>query len=40
MTNLEQQRDAWDQFAQAYDDAITPVSTRIAEEALARGAGR
>ena len=35
MTNLEQQRDAWDQFAQAYDDAITPISMRVAEEALA-----
>ncbi len=35
MTNLEQQREAWDRFASAYDHAITPVSTHVAEQALA-----
>jgi len=34
MTNLEQQRGAWDRFATSYDQAITPVSTWAAEAAL------
>jgi len=35
MTNLEQQRDAWNRFAASYDEAITPLATRVAERALA-----
>jgi ubiquinone/menaquinone biosynthesis C-methylase UbiE len=34
MTNLEQQRDAWDRFAAPYDSAVTPMSTKAAEAAL------
>jgi ubiquinone/menaquinone biosynthesis C-methylase UbiE len=34
MTTLEQMRDAWDKFASGYDEAITPFSMRIAEDAL------
>lgn len=36
MTTLEQMRDAWDKFASGYDEAITPFSMRIAEDALRR----
>lgn len=32
--NLEQMREGWDRFAEAYDDAITPFSMRVAEDAL------
>ena len=35
MANLEQQREAWDEFATSYDGAITPMSTQVAESALA-----
>lgn len=34
MTNLEQTRQAWEEYAEAYDRAITPISSRAAEEAL------
>ncbi len=34
MTNLEQQRQAWDEFANAYDGAVTPMSTMAAQSAL------
>lgn len=34
MTNLEQQREAWDEFATSYDGAVTPMSTMAAEAAL------
>ncbi len=34
MTNLEQMREAWDRYAKGYDEAITPFSMRIAEDAL------
>lgn len=36
MTNPAQMRDAWDQFAAGYDEAVTPFSMRIAEDALRR----
>ena len=36
MTGLEQMRDAWDKFASGYDEAVTPFSMRIAEDALRR----
>jgi ubiquinone/menaquinone biosynthesis C-methylase UbiE len=36
MTTPEQMRDVWDKFASAYDEAVTPFSMRIAEEALRR----
>lgn len=42
MTYLEQIREGWDRYASAYDEAITPFSTGVAEEALriaAVGAG-
>ena len=34
MTTPEQMRDAWDKFAAGYDEAVTPFSMRIAEDAL------
>lgn len=34
MVRPEQQREAWDQFAAPYHDAITPMSTSAAEAAL------
>lgn len=34
MTNLEQMRAGWDRFSAAYDEAITPFSTQVAEGAL------
>lgn len=34
MTKLEQQREAWDEFATAYDGAVTPMSMMAAEAAL------
>ncbi|MGE0133543.1 MAG: class I SAM-dependent methyltransferase [Dehalococcoidia bacterium] len=34
MARLEQQRDAWDEFAASYDDAVTPTATTAAEAAL------
>lgn len=41
MTNLEQMRDAWDRYAEAYDNAITAFGMRIAEDALRfTGVGR
>lgn len=36
MIKPEQMRDAWDRFAAGYDEAVTPFSTRIAEDALRR----
>jgi ubiquinone/menaquinone biosynthesis C-methylase UbiE len=36
MTTPEQMRDAWDRFAAGYDEAVTPFSMRIAEDALQR----
>ncbi len=36
MTNPEQMRDAWDKFSAGYDEAVTPFSMRIAEDALER----
>lgn len=36
MTTPEQMRDAWDKFAAGYDEAVTPFSMRIGEEALGR----
>ncbi len=36
MTSPEQMRDAWDKFAAGYDDAVTPFTMRIAEDALRR----
>lgn len=36
MTTPEQMRDAWDTFAAGYDEAVTPFSMRIAEDALRR----
>lgn len=36
MTTPEQMRDAWDKFAAGYDEAVTPFSMRIAEDALGR----
>lgn len=36
MTTPEQMRDAWDKFASGYDEAVTPFSMRIAEDALRR----
>ena len=36
MIKPEQMRDAWDQFAAGYDEAVTPFSMRIAEDALQR----
>lgn len=34
MVNLEQMRAGWDRYASAYDEAITPFSMRVAEDAL------
>jgi ubiquinone/menaquinone biosynthesis C-methylase UbiE len=34
MVNLEQIREGWDRYAAAYDEAITPFSMRVAEDAL------
>jgi cyclopropane fatty-acyl-phospholipid synthase-like methyltransferase len=34
MANLEQMREAWDRYAVGYDEAITPLSMRVAEDAL------
>lgn len=36
MIRPEQMRDAWDRFASGYDEAVTPISMRIAEDALQR----
>ncbi len=36
MATVELTRDAWDKFARGYDKAVTPFSTRIAEDALRR----
>ena len=36
MTTPEQTRDAWDKFAAGYDEAVTPFSMRVAEDALRR----
>jgi hypothetical protein len=36
MTTPEQRRDAWDRFAAGYDEAVTPFSMPIAEDALRR----
>lgn len=36
MNNPAQMRDAWDHFAAGYDEAVTPFSMRIAEDALRR----
>jgi ubiquinone/menaquinone biosynthesis C-methylase UbiE len=36
MTTPEPMRDAWDKFAAGYDEAVTPFSMRIAEDALRR----
>lgn len=36
MTTPEQTRDAWDRFAAGYDEAVTPFSMRVAEDALQR----
>lgn len=36
MTTLVEQYETWDQFARAYDEAVTPYSTRVAEDALDR----
>ncbi|MDX1615537.1 MAG: methyltransferase domain-containing protein [Candidatus Promineifilaceae bacterium] len=36
MTSPEQRRKAWDRFAAGYDQAITPFSMQIAEDALER----
>lgn len=36
MIRPEQMRDAWDRFASGYDEAVTPFSMRIAEDALQR----
>src|SRR5688572_17289864 len=36
MTTPDPMRDAWDRFAAGYDEAVTPFSTRIAEDALRR----
>jgi len=38
MANLEQMQQAWEEYAEAYDKAITPISTRVGEEAV-RAAG-
>ncbi len=34
MTTLEQMREAWDRYAGAYDEAITPFTMMVAEDAL------
>ncbi len=34
MANLEQMPEAWDQFAGAYDQTLTPFTTMVAEDAL------
>ncbi len=34
MANLEQMHEAWDRYAGAYDQTITPFSMKVAEEAL------
>ena len=36
MSNPEQMQAAWDNFASGYDEAVTPFSMRIAEDALQR----
>lgn len=36
MSSPEQMRDAWDRFAAGYDEAVTPFSMRVAEDALGR----
>jgi ubiquinone/menaquinone biosynthesis C-methylase UbiE len=36
MTTPEQMRNAWDKFAVGYDEAVTPFSMRVAEDALRR----
>jgi ubiquinone/menaquinone biosynthesis C-methylase UbiE len=36
MTTPEQMRKAWDNFASGYDEAVTPFSMRVAEDALRR----
>ena len=36
MTMPEQMREAWDKFAPGYDEAVTPFTMRIAEDALRR----
>lgn len=36
MTTPEQTRDAWDEFAAGYDEAITPFTMLVAEDALRR----
>jgi ubiquinone/menaquinone biosynthesis C-methylase UbiE len=36
MTAPEQGRGAWDEFAARYDEAVTPFSMRVAEDALRR----
>ncbi|MDX1600268.1 MAG: methyltransferase domain-containing protein, partial [Anaerolineales bacterium] len=36
MTSPEQTQNAWDRFAAGYDDAVTPFSMQVAEDALGR----
>jgi len=36
MTSPEQRQEAWDTFAAGYDEAVTPLTMRMAEDALRR----